>query len=202
MKEELKQRSLPLKLAALVSRQPTFMLQLHSVILLFTSLCCLHSAFAGSDGFSDIRCDAGDVAKALIGKKMSNERVVVLEKRHEDLGLKDLGADEITERLFCISWLICGAEYMLLEDNSTVRDVLKIPAHSKESPLFLGSCDINGKETKTIVVAILNTETESGATLPAKTAWKIDEKTTKFVSLPTEGLRCPRSGIISLDGVL
>jgi hypothetical protein len=179
------------------------MLRLHSVILLLTSLCFFHSAFAGSDGFSDIRCDAGDVAKALVGKKMSNERIVVLEKRHEDLGLKDLGADEISERLTCISWLICGSEYMLLEDNSTVRDVLKIPAHSKESPLFLGSCEINGKETKTIVVAILNTETESGAaTLPAKTAWKIDEKTTKFVSLPTEGLRCARSGIISLDSGL
>ena len=62
---------------------------------------------------------------------------------------------------------------------------------------------INGKETKAIVVAILNTETESGAaTLPAKIAWKIDEKKAKFVSLPAEGFRCPRSGIITLDGGL
>jgi hypothetical protein len=179
------------------------MLRVHAVILIFTSLFCFRSAFAGSDGFSAIRCGADDVAKALIGKKMSNERIVVLEKRHEDLGLKDLGASEISDQLSCISWLICGSEFMLLEDASTVRDVLKVPAHSKTSPLFLGMCEMNGKETKAIVVAILNTKTESGgATLPAKIAWKIDEKKAKFVSLSTEGLRCPRSGIITLDGGL
>ena len=179
------------------------MLRRHAFILIFTSLFVFHSAFAGSDGFSAIRCGADDAAKALIGKKMSNERIVDLEKRHEDLGLKDLGATEISERLSCISWLICGSEFMLLQDDSTVRDVLKVPARSKKSPLFIGTCDINGKETKAIVVAILNTETESGAaTLPATIAWKIDEKKTKFVSLSTEGLRCPRSGIITLDGGL
>ena len=177
--------------------------RVHAVILSLSSLFFFHSAFAGSDGFSDIRCGADDVAKALIGKKMSNERIVVLEKRHAGLGLKHLGADEISDRLNCISWLICGSEFMLLEDPSTVRDVLKVPAHSKTSPLFLGMCEMNGKETKTIVVAILNTETEGGAAmLPAKIAWKIDEKKAKFVSLSTEGLRCPRSGIITLDGGL
>jgi hypothetical protein len=179
------------------------MLYARAVLLTFISLFFFHSAFAGSDGFGGIRCSADDVAKALIGQKMSNERVVDLEKRHEDLGLKDLGASEISERLSCISWLICGSEYMMLEDKSTVRDVLKMPAHSKQSPLFIGTCDVNGKETKMMVVAILDSETESGATtLPAKTAWKIDEKNAKFVSLSTGGLRCPRSGIITLDGGL
>jgi hypothetical protein len=179
------------------------MLRARAVILTFTSLFFFHSAFAGSDGFSAIRCGADDIAKALIGKKMSNERVVDLEKRHEDLGLKDMGATEISKRLSCISWLICGSEFMLLQDNSIVRDVLKVPAHSKKSPQFIGTCDINGKETKAIVVAILDTETESGApTLPAKIAWKIDEKQAKFVSLSTAGLRCPRSGISTLDGGL
>ena len=179
------------------------MIRRHAVILILASLLFFQSAFAGSDGFSAIRCGANDIAKALIGKKMSNERIVDLEKRHEDLGLKDLGATEISDQLSCISWLICGSEFMLLEDESTVRDVLKVPAHSKKSPLFIGTCDINGKATKAIVVAILNTETESGAaTLPAQIAWKMDEKKTKFVSLSTEGLRCPRSGIITLDGGL
>jgi hypothetical protein len=92
---------------------------------------------------------------------------------------------------------------MLLQDKSIVRDVLKVPAHSKKSPEFIGTCDINGKETKAIVVAILDNETESGApTLPAKIAWKIDEKKAKFVSLPTAGLRCTRSGISTVDGGL
>jgi hypothetical protein len=179
------------------------MLRARAVTLTFASLFFFHSAFAGSDGFSAIRCGADDVAKALIGKKMSNERVVDLEKRHEDLGLKDLGATEISKRLSCISWLICGSEFMLLQDKSIVRDVLKVPAHSKKSPLFIGTCDINGKETRAIVVAILDTETESGAPrLPAKIAWKIDEKKAKFVSLSTGGLHCPRSGITTVDGAL
>jgi hypothetical protein len=178
------------------------MFRIHAVILSFTSLFFFQSAFAGSDGFGGIQCSS-DIAKALAGKHVSNERIVVLEKRHADLGLKHLGADEISDRLNCISWLICGSEFMLLEDDTTVRNVLKVPAHSKTSPLFLGMCEMNGKETKTIVVAILDAETESGAaTLPAKIAWKIDEKKAKFVSLSTEGLRCPRSGIITLDGGL
>ena len=145
------------------------MLRRDAFILIFASLFFFHSAFAASDGFGAIRCGDDDVVKTLIGKKMSNERIVDLEKRHEDLGLKDLGATEISERLSCISWLICGSEFMLLQDDSTVRDVLKVPAHSKKSPLFIGTCDINGKETKAIVIAIVNTETEGGAaTLPAK----------------------------------
>lgn len=174
-----------------------------AVILTYTSLFFFRSAFAGSDGFSAIRCGAEDIAKALIGKTMSNEKIVDLEKRHQDLGLKDLGASEISDRLSCISWLICGSEFMLLENKSSVRDVLKIPAHSKKSPLFIGTCNTNGKESKAIVVAILDNETESDApTLPPKTAWKIDEKSAKFVSLSTEGLRCPRSGISTSDGGL
>jgi hypothetical protein len=179
------------------------MLRAHAVILTFTSLFFFHSAFAGSDGFSAIRCGVDDISKALIGKKMSNERIVDLEKRHEDLGLKDVGASEISDRLSCISWLICGSEFMLLEDKSSVRDALKVPAHSKKSPQFIGTCEIGGKESKTIVVAILDNETESDAPmLPAKIAWKIDEKNAKFVSLSTEGLRCPRSGISTSDGGL
>ena len=47
------------------------------------------------------------------GKRMSNERIVDLEKRHADLALKDLGASEISDRLSCISWLICGSEVIV-----------------------------------------------------------------------------------------
>ena len=127
----------------------------------------------------------------------------ILRKRHEDLGLKDLGATEISEGLSCISWLICGSEFMLLQDNLIVRDALKVPAHSNKSPLFIGTCDINRKETKAVIVAILDAETESAAPmLSAKMVWKIDEKKGKFVSLSTEGLRCPRSGISTVDGGL
>ena len=90
------------------------------ILLLVTGL-LVTNAFGGSDGFSGIQC--GSDIKALIGKRMSNERVVDLEKRHADLALKDLGATEISKRLSCISWLICGSEFMLLQDGS-IRDYL------------------------------------------------------------------------------
>jgi hypothetical protein len=172
------------------------------IILLLVTGLLVTSAFAGSDGFSGIQCGS-DIAKALTGKRMSNERVADLEKRHADLGLKDLGASEISDRLSCISWLICGTEFMLLQDESIARDVLKVPPHSKTSPLFFGRCEMSGKESKDIVVAILDNEKDTSASvLTAKVAWKIDQKEMKFVSVPVEGLRCPRSGVITSDGGL
>jgi hypothetical protein len=87
--------------------------------------------------------------------------------------------------------------------ESIARDVLKVPPHSKTSPLFIGTCEMSGKESKDIVVAILDNEKETNASaLTAKAAWKIDQKEMKFVSVPVECLRCPRSGVITLDGGL
>jgi hypothetical protein len=42
------------------------------------------------DEFDTIKCGA-DIPKAMVGKRSSNERVVVIEARHSNLGLKDLG---------------------------------------------------------------------------------------------------------------
>jgi hypothetical protein len=170
------------------------------ILLLVTGL-LVTNAFGGSDAFNGIQCGS-DIPKALTGKPMSNQRVADLEKRHADLGLKDLGGDEISDHLSTTSWLICGSEFLLLEDESFVRDVLKVPAHSKTSPFFIGSCELNGKESKDILVAILDNEKETGASaLPAKVAWKIDQKKMKFISVPVEGLRCPRSGVNTSDSV-
>ena len=154
------------------------------------------------DGFSGVRCGA-DVPTALIGRFMRNERVVVIENRHKDLGLKDLGGTDISDRptLFASSWKICGDEYMLLEDGrSVVRDVLKVPEHSKMSPEFIGECqNSDTRMAGTAVVAILNNE-QGKDTLSATAAWKIDEKRAKFIKISTDGLGCPRSGIITADG--
>jgi hypothetical protein len=49
--------------------------------LLFTN------AFGGADAFSGVKCGS-DIPRALTGKRMSNQRVADLEKRHADLGLK------------------------------------------------------------------------------------------------------------------
>src|SRR5271169_3398777 len=87
------------------------------------------------DQFEGIKCGA-DIPKSLIGKHDTNERVVVFEERHRDLGLKDLGGIEISDRLFLVSWQICGSEYELLVNTKTglIRDVLPFPLHSATSP--------------------------------------------------------------------
>ena len=169
------------------------------VILLFVTGLLVTNAFGGSDAFDGVKCGS-DIPKALTGKRMSNQRVADLEKKHAELGLKDLGGDEISEHLSCTSWLICGSEFMLLEDESFVRDVLNVPQHSKTSPLFIGSCELNGKESKDILVAILDNEKATDASaLSAKIAWKIDQKKMKFISVPVEGLRFPRTGVNTSD---
>jgi hypothetical protein len=165
------------------------------VLLLFCT-----SRVCDADGFDSVRCGS-DVRKALLGRKMSNEKVSVLEEKHKDVGLKDLGGTEISDRLFLISWRICGTEYVLLEDNDVVRDVLEFPEHSKSSPQFVGSCQLNGHDVPGSVIGVLKNE-DGVETLPAVAAWKIDEKQIKFIQLQTEGLRCSRDGIITADGGL
>ena len=170
------------------------------ISLLITSMLSCN-AFGGADEFDGIKCGS-DIAKALTGKHFSNGKVVQTEKRHADLGLKNVGGDETSDRLFSSWWMICGSEYLLLLDRSTIRDVLKIPPHSKTSPEFYGSlCEINGKESDDIVLAILDNEKGTDAKmLPAKVAWKLDQKKMKFVSIRVEGLLCPSdTGVMSED---
>ena len=171
---------------------------LSSSILVLLLFC--HSGMCASDGFSAVRCGS-DIPAELIGQTTKNERVVVIEERHKNLRLKDLGGTEISERLFLISWKICGDEYDLLEENGIVRDVLKSPPHSKHAPKFIGSCQVHGHELPDSIIAVLDSQ-EGVETLPARFAWKIDEKRAKFIKLSTEGLLCPRSGVITADGGL
>ena len=45
-------------------------------------------------------------------------------------------------------------EYLLLGGESFVRDVIKVAPHSKTAPLFIGSCELNGKKSKDILPQI------------------------------------------------
>jgi hypothetical protein len=170
-----------------------------ATLVLVLPLFCTSSICKG-DGFDSVRCGS-DIRKALLGRKMSNEKVSVLEEKHKELGLKDLGGTEISDRLFLVSWRICGAEYVLLEDKDVVRDVLKFPEHSKSSPQFVGSCQLNGHDLPGSAIGVLKNE-DGVKMLPAVIAWKIDEKQVKFVQLEAEGLQCSRDGIITADGGL
>src|SRR5215471_5369212 len=134
------------------------------IIIVALSLFC-SSIVCGADGFDSVRCGS-DVRKALLGRKMSNEAIAVLEERHKDLAVKDLGASEISDRLSAISWRICGEEYILLEEKDVVRDVLKFPKHSKEAPQFVGSCQLNGRDVPGTAIGVLKNE-DGPATLSA-----------------------------------
>ena len=99
------------------------------LIALFLLLTCAPAWAA--DEFAGVKCGA-DVPKALIGKRVSEGAASASESLHEDLGLKNLGGDEISDRLFLASWRICGNEYELLVSNkqNLVRDVVAFPPHS------------------------------------------------------------------------
>lgn len=166
-------------------------------LLLAVWLACGQAAAA--DEFGKVKCGA-DIPKALIGQRSSNERIVVIEGRNRSLGLKHLGADETSDQLSSINWLICGSEFITLVDRKgMVRDAIAFPPHSKKSPAFSGLCKLNGRDLPDIFSAVLNAEV-AGDMLPALSAWKIDLKAAKFIKVPVEGLRCPRSGIYTVDG--
>jgi hypothetical protein len=172
-----------------------------SLIAFFIVLLCVQ-AWA-IDEFDTIKCGA-DIPKAMVGKHSSNERVVVMEARHSNLGLKDLGGIEISDRLFLISWRMCGNEYaeLLNTAKDLVRDVLPVPAHSLHAPQsFVEECQVARKEISDAVIAILdNSQGQRPKAylerimLPAKIAWRIDKHQERFAPMPTQGLSCTVSG--------
>jgi hypothetical protein len=155
---------------------------------------------ARADEFRKVRCDS-DIPKAMIGQRVSNQRVVVLEAKYRALGLKDLGDDEISDRLSSVDWQICGAEFIVLVGRGLVRDVLPFPPHSRRSPAFAGICQVKGRDLPDILVAILDGASATEY-LPAQVAWRIDQPQAKFVKASVEGLACPRSGVYTVDGGL
>jgi hypothetical protein len=166
---------------------------------LLVTILAWHKVAYAADEFASVRCGA-DIAKALIGKHASTSRVVLIEARHKDLGLKDLGGYEASPRLFLSSWLICGEEYMeIVADGSRITDVIAIPHHSRTSPEFIGLCTVAKRDRPKVIVAILGTEEAEGS-LPAKDAWEVDDAHHAFVKVDTTDLRCPRNGIVTEDG--
>jgi hypothetical protein len=162
-----------------------------------------------ADEFAALKCGT-DIPTALVGKHVSNGAASTAENRHKDLGLKSLGGDEISDRLFLASWQICGSEYELLVNTqqSVIRDVLPFPAHSATVPMFIGTCQVAGKDVSGYVVAVLNNSARHNARdkaagktmLAATAAWKIDEAKGTFEKMSTENLSCPLDGIITEDG--
>jgi hypothetical protein len=165
-------------------------------LVVAASLIATAQPASAKDAFDAVKCD-GDVAKALVGGKIGDEPAAVIEKRHAAIGLKDEGGDEISDAVFYQSWTICGASYHVLQRDGVVRDAVRAD-HSKAAPSFVGTCKVDGVETKGPVLAIL--EAGAAESLPAKSAWRIDETNAKFVAMEAKGLACPRTGIATADG--
>jgi hypothetical protein len=178
------------------------------IILFFLVVVVCGKAWA-LDQFAGVKCGA-DFPKSLVGKRDTNERVAVLEQRHKDLALKNLGGTEISDRLFLASWQICGSEYELLVNTKTglIRAVLLFPHHSATSPMFIGTCQADGRPIPGIVVAVLNNSTGhnpkdqklAGTMLKATAAWRIDKTKEKFMQQATDNLECSLDGIVTQDG--
>lgn len=152
---------------------------------------------SAGDEFSSVRCGA-DVPKALLGKSVKHEKSRVIEDRHKDIGLQELGGDEISNRIFMSSWMICGKEYFLLHVRGIIGDVLPFPGHDKNTPAFGAYCQIGGKEVPEFIYGVL--EKKAGMEeYSVKVAWKVDEKRGKFVAMPVEGMLCPSDDIFSAD---
>ena len=176
-------------------------------ILFFVALVCGQAC--ALDQFAGIKCSA-DLPKSLVGKRDSNERVAILEQRHKDLGLKNLGGAEISDRLFLASWQICGSEYELLVNTRTglIRDVLAFPQHPATSPMFIGTCQTNGTKVPGTIIAVLNNRAGhnardqklAGTMRKVTSAWRIDETQEKFTKQSTDNLQCPLDGIVTQDG--
>ena len=176
------------------------MISLRTLPICLTCLFVSQLAMSALTGFADIRCDS-NIPKVMIGRFMPNEKVVAIEGRHKDIGLKDLGGTEISNRLFLVNWQICGKEYVLIEEGNIIRDVLEFPPHSKTTPQFIGSCRLNSKELPGTIIAVLSSGTEE-KTSTVKMAWKLDERRVKFVKIPAKELSCPREGVVTEDGGL
>jgi hypothetical protein len=167
------------------------------LIVFFSLFACIQTR-AAADEFDTVKCGS-DIPKAMIGKHSPNDRVVVTEARHRDLGLKDIGGDEISDRLSGVLWRICGHEYEeLVDDKGLVRDVLPMPDATLTSPLsFLDRCKVDGQQIPDDVIAVLDNgqgrrpkSRDEEIWLPAKVAWKIDEHSLRFTPRQTEGLNC------------
>ncbi len=161
------------------------------------------------DEFSALRCGE-DVVSALIGKPVCNGRVVSIEAAHSDIGLQHTGASEVKDGLSLVGWKICGVEYQLLTAKR-IHDAIRFPSHSRRQPAFFGKCTLNGKELSDAVIAVLDNPEPRSPTEPRYSpedtmllaviaAWRVDEMHLRLVTLPTEGLQCPRGGIYTIDG--
>lgn len=141
--------------------------------------------------FDGITCQS-DIASALIGRHMSDERVVSIEGRYKSIRLKDLGAFGMEvdgDPWTLISWEICGREYLLLERRDIVKDALASPVPAGRPRSQIASCTVNGSSVPGTAVAFVETDDKKWPKA-VKNAWRIDDKKIQFVRIAGNEIVC------------
>jgi hypothetical protein len=152
----------------------------HAICLLASLL----SAAALKD-FEGLSCTS-DIAKALIGRRMSDGPAAATEKRYQKLALKALGSDEAEQGVTFVSWSICADTYLTLERRSVIVDAVRI--EGSRNPAW-SECKRSGE---TATAPLLIVADPAAPEFRVGRAWKIDYRAGKFVSVDPANLICDK----------
>ncbi len=160
-----------------------------SIVMVMLAGLALPAAAKPPEDWNGIQCGS-DIAKALVGRKLHDAPVAETEKKYAPLGLKDLGADEVTEGLNIVAWQVCGAVVLVLTTGTLVKDALALPVSANKSPPLLSDCTLSGKKLEHVLP--LFKSGDDGKAGAVEQAWAVNLTTQKFVVQETAGLLCHR----------
>ena len=166
------------------------------VVVFLLAMASLSTHAAGAEkSFDGITCQS-NISSALVGRHMPNERAASIEERYKSIRLKDIGAfgmEAEGDPWTLISWEICGREYLLLERQDVVKDVLasEIPPGGPHAQI--ASCAADGSKLPGTGVAFVERD-EKKWPRAVKSAWLIDDKKIKFVKVTANEIVCTPFG--------
>ena len=134
---------------------------------------------AQEGSFDGITCQT-NILKTLVGRHMPNAKVADIESRYRGIHLKYLGGFGLPEDPYFLgTWLICGTEYLVLEKQSIVRDVLQSPLPFERAQSVLADCTAEKGPHWTTAVIFLP-ESRGQPPWSVEELWVIDEGNLKF----------------------
>jgi len=129
--------------------------------------------------FDGVTCQT-NIPKALVGRHMPNAKVADIESQYRGIHLKYLGGFGLPEDPYFLgTWLICGTEYLVLEKQSIVRDVLQSPLPFERAQSVLADCTSEKGQRWTTAVIFLP-ESRGQPPWSVEELWVIDEANLKL----------------------
>jgi len=154
-----------------------------AISFLFLSLLS-NTLLCSGDEFDKVQCNS-DIPKAMLGRYSPNSKVVEIERRHKDIGLKALGADDLgtdNEQFSTVYWMICGNRFITIDADNHIRGVMQLAPKINDASEYTGKCKSNNEEIPEFVFALIENKV-------IRNAWKIDKKK-GFIKLDTKELEC------------